>query len=257
MPKSKILNQIVAATEAVDLHSKVLETFNRASDTGDFYHVKTREFIARGGVELRVAVRAAASVIKPKLYLGVGVRYGWSDAQALAEMGDMSDAILVDLWEENYAGLPTRGADYARQQIEQMVGHSLTYLSFVNSNSHVALPVICQNQQFDMAVIDGDHRATGLWADICDVFPSITVGGVVVVDDLFSTAHEHQLGLASLDVGDRKPYPWPGVYSLRYLWEHLPEHFPNFAYWHNSGPVGDESGHPFGTSPVGIAVRVK
>lgn len=253
--QSKILNQIVAELQTTELRDKVLTTFNKASDTKDFYHIKAREFIANGGIEIRAAVRAAASVVKPTLYLGVGVRYGWSDAQAIAEMSDLGIAILVDKWEENYAGLPTKGSEYAFNQIVQMVGEKIPSITCVNADSHVVLPFICKRLKIDLAVVDADHRATGAWADLCDILPAMNVGGVVVMDDLFSTAHEVQLGLPPLELGDRLPYTLP-TYSLRMVWENLAENFPNFVYWDNCGPRENEGVHPFGVSPVGIAVRV-
>lgn len=246
-----VLNQIVAELQTDSLRQRMLDTFNRASDRGDFYHIKTREFVANGGVEIRMAVRAAASVIKPSLYMGVGVRYGWSDAQAISEMSDLGIAILVDKWEEDYAGLPTRGSGYAYDQIVQMAGEKIPSVTCVNADSHIVLPFICKRLKIDLAVIDGDHRATGLWADICDIFPAINVGGAVVIDDLYPTAHEHQLHLPPLKLGDRRPYPLLNVYSLTDLWLTLPQEFPEFVYWDNH-----EVAQPFGTAPVGIAVRV-
>lgn len=253
---SAVLDEIVSNLQCHELTEEVLKTFNRASDIGDFYHIKTREFIASGGVEIRMAVRAAAKVIKPKLYFEIGVRYGWSAAQAAVEMGDNGYVTLVDMWQTNYAGLETKGPEYALAQIEQMVGHDVMASCF-NGDSHLILPRICKSMKIDLATVDGDHRATGAWADLCDVMPYVNVGGAVIFDDLFQTAHEHQLGLPPMDVGDRLPYPIPGIYSLRALWEALPMQFPNWVYWDNAGDPLDQSDHPNGTAPVGIAVRVK
>lgn len=252
-----ILEQIVTSLNDPVLRRDVLDTFGRASDTGDFYHIKASEFIRKGGVELRVAVRAAAKVIKPKSYLGIGVRYGWSDAQAIAEMGRFDKAILIDRWEVNYAGLETKGWEYAKEQIRVMAGSPSTPLNLLpeitcfNDDSHIVLPILAgRNWKYDLAVIDGDHRATGAWSDICDVFPSISIGGAVVMDDLFPTAHENQLHLPPLPT--RYPYPLKNEYSILGLWRALPEMYPEFEYWDN----GDVS-QPFGTAPVGIAVRVR
>ena len=256
--KSAVLDAIVVALADVEVRRKCLETFRKADDSGDFYHVHATEFIEGGGNEIRMVLRAVASVIKPNVYIEVGTRFGWSAAQVWAEMSSDTPLLMsVDMWQEGYAGLETKGSDYAMRQIVKMGGKKSARPMMIDADSHDVLPGIGRAYKADLVTIDADHRASGTWFDLVDMLPSVRVGGVLVTDDLFPTAHEGQLGLApAVDKFGRPPYPIK-EYSLLHLWRALPALYPDFIFYDEIKDDTDLSAWPFGVAPVGIAVRVK
>lgn len=283
------VNRFKQETHAMDVLPHILDeiksnraqlaallTLGGASDQGDFYMIKACEWIRQGlqandgRAEIRTLVRAAARVIVPRMSVEVGVRYGWSTAQIASE----ADGAIacVDIWEKDYAGLPTKGPHYARSQVEKMApqGNGSVYsLTFYNGDSHMLLPGVVHDlpyfpngkgtKEIDLAVVDGDHTAVGTWWDIVDLMPYIAVGGALIMDDLFDTAHELQLGRqvnrASMPFFHRPEYPLGDQYSILKLWRHLPKLYPNFVYYDNAGDAVWATS-PHGVAPCGICVRV-
>lgn len=270
----EVLNNILLDIRDGVVASMVLDTLGGASDQSDFYMIKAREWIREGlqmkdgRAEIRTAVRAAARVIVPRTSVEVGVRYGWSTAQIASEC---EGAIAcVDIWEKDYAGLPTHGPHYARQEVGKMApldGHIYS-LNFYNGDSHMLLPGVIHDlpyfpmgrgdKQIDLAVVDGDHTAVGTWWDVVDLMPHIAVGGALIMDDLFDTSHELQLGRQadrkSVAFFHRPEYPLGDQYSILKLWRHLPNVYPDFMFWDNAdSPVWAVS--PHGVAPCGVAVR--
>lgn len=154
-------------------------------------------------LDLRMAVRAAAMVIQPTNYLEIGVRRGWTMAQALSS--PYTRCWGVDPWQDNYALEPNPGADFVRAEMERVWPGAGKRLTLVTGYSQAVLPGLLKGVArdkgwLDLAVIDGDHEAETAWQDVRHVLPHVRVGGAVILDDLV---------------------PEPSEYPLLHIWERV------------------------------------
>jgi predicted O-methyltransferase YrrM len=188
-----------------------------------------------GGIpywDIRTCARVASRVLKPKNYLEVGTRRGWSLAQVLSETPDVTTYVF-DVWIENYAS--AQGNPRSVLNKMQQVTGTTPKIEFINGNSHDTLPQFFNNQielhfgipprEFDIITIDGDHSLIGAWQDLYDVFPHVRVGGMILFDDL-------EYGGERADYPsqyERPPMP-DGVQTLRDVWHKLHAMYPNFVF---------------------------
>jgi predicted O-methyltransferase YrrM len=228
-----------------------------------------RDGAARGErrFEIRSALRAVARAIRPRSYLEIGTRRGWSLAQVLCESPHV-DAYLFDLWLNGYGGVENPGPDFVRDEMRVAAPAHRGLLQFFSGNSHDLLPVFLQTapigdaelseiellragehapRMFDLVTVDGDHTALGTWWDLADVLPSIAVGGALVIDDLVDFADERLGQRAESRYAAQRPSPSDLEPSLLALWTRLKNEIDNFAFLESLDSI----------VPVGIAVRMK
>lgn len=145
--------------------------------------------------DICTACWSAARLIKPRNYLEIGVRRGRSMSM-VAMAAPECDMIGFDMWPADYAGMHNPGKAFVAAEVAK-TGHAGS-LEFVDGNSHVTLvEYFSQNPDahFDLATVDGDHTEEGAAQDLAELLPRISVGGVVVFDDI---AHPKHPGLASV-----------------------------------------------------------
>jgi predicted O-methyltransferase YrrM len=182
--------------------------------------------------DIRTVARVTSRVLKPKTYLEVGTRRGWSLAQMLTETPDVT-CYIFDVWYENYAN--AQGSPrFVLNKMQEVTGKP-PKLEFINGNSHNMLPRFFNNQvelshgipprEFDIITIDGDHSLIGAWQDLYDVFPHVRVGGAILFDDL-EIEGEHSGYTTDYE---RPPLP-ENVETLRDVWHKLQAMYPNFAF---------------------------
>ncbi len=228
-----------------------------------------RDGAARGErrFEIRSALRALARAIRPRSYLEIGTRRGWSLAQVLCESPHV-DAYAFDLWMDGYGGIDNPGPDFVRDEMRTVAPAHRGRLQFFSGNSHDALPVFLQTapigdaelaeiellragesapRMFDLVTVDGDHTALGTWWDLTDVLPSIAVGGALVIDDLVDFADERLGQRAQSRYAGLRPSPSDLEPSLLALWTRLKNEIDNFAFLESLDSI----------VPVGIALRMK
>lgn len=134
-------------------------------------------------LELRSVLRSLARAERPRTYLEVGTRRGWSLFQVLAEVPTCR-ATVVDSWIQDYARAPNPGEAWLREEIRQVVPDWHGFLQVYSEDSHQALPRLDRSERFDLVTLDGDHTAIGTWCDLWDVWPLVQTGGLLVVDDV-------------------------------------------------------------------------
>lgn len=182
--------------------------------------------------DIRTCARVASRILKPKTYLEVGTRRGWSLSQMLTETPDVT-VYVFDLWVENYASAPGNPRSVLNK-MQQVTGIT-PKIEFINGNSHDTLPQFFNNQielhfgipprEFDIITIDGDHSLIGAWEDLYDVFPHVRVGGMILFDDL-----EIPGDLTSFPTSyDRPPLP-ENLETLRDVWHKMQAMYPNFVF---------------------------
>jgi len=100
----------------------------------------------------------------------------------------------IDLWQANYAGMENPGPLFVKQELQKH-GHTGS-IEFLNGNSHELLPLLFKGNphlQYDLITVDGDHSEAGAAQDLLDVIPHLSVGGVLVFDDIAHPAHPYLL----------------------------------------------------------------
>lgn len=138
--------------------------------------------------DLCSVLAAYTEVFKPRRYLEIGVRRGRS-AAIVAGLHPDIDLYLFDMWYPDYAGAPNPGPDFVRGQLRRVGHRGMVYIG--SGRSQDVIPAFFADphepDQFDLITVDGDHRDAGARADLENVIPHLSVGGMLVFDDI---AHE-------------------------------------------------------------------
>lgn len=217
--------------------------------------------------EIRSGLRALANVIRPRSYLEIGTRRGWSLAQVLCESPDVR-AYCFDEWIGGYGASENPGPEFVRLEMKKAAPAHRGSLRFVSGNSHDTLPVFFQGvpleereledlsvlragedapRSFDLVTVDGDHTALGAWWDVTDILPFVAVGGAIVIDDLVDTADEAAGQRATSRYASIRPTPDDLQPSLLHVWKRLKEGLDNFEFIESLDSI----------VPIGIALRMR
>lgn len=211
------------------------------------------EAVEAGRVETRCFVSWLARELRPKAYLEVGVRRGFSMAMVAAQSPE-TEIYGFDLWVPDYAGAPNPGPRFVQSEMRK-IGYDKK-VSLTDGDSHRTLPAFFSNERtsvwnplrlarkmktrphsFELIVIDGDHSLLGAHQDLVDTMPHCSLGGAVVFDDIMPGSLERESGGAD-------PHGW---HDLLGVWRAIRQQFPNFRYF-------EYLEHPPG---VGVAVRLQ
>jgi predicted O-methyltransferase YrrM len=132
---------------------------------------------------------AAGRMVAPLTYLEIGVRRGRSMAMVAAAAPE-ARFLGFDLWMPDYGGMPNPGPSFVRAELER-VGYRGT-LELHSGDSHVTVPRFFADHpglMVDLVTVDGDHSDEGALADLRAVIPRLSLGGVLVFDDVGDPAH--------------------------------------------------------------------
>jgi len=144
-------------------------------------------------MDISTVLFAASRLVQPTTYLEIGVRRGRS-ACMVARGCPSVHIVAFDLWVQQYAGMENPGPDFVREELQKH-GHTGT-VSFFDGDSHTTIPAFFAaypDTTFDMITVDGDHSEAGAFDDLCNVIPFLSVGGVLVFDDISHPAHPYLL----------------------------------------------------------------
>lgn len=142
-----------------------------------------------------IIAHAASELLEPRRALEIGVRRGFASCAIVAGNPNV-ELHLMDSWRPVYSDRPNPGPVLLREQLKA-AGHRGNAI-FHQGNSHTLLPQLFQQNSgmtFDLIVVDGDHTESGADADLRDVFPHVSPGGIVIFDDLIHPQHGYLLDL--------------------------------------------------------------
>jgi predicted O-methyltransferase YrrM len=135
-------------------------------------------------MDLLSVLMAAAELGVPETYLEIGVRRGRSLAAVVSAAPDVA-IFGFDLWEAGYAGNVNDGPETASREAVRL-GHRGPR-TFVAGDSGRTVPTFLSEHptlSLDLVCVDGDHSRLGAWADLVNVAPRLSLGGVLVFDDI-------------------------------------------------------------------------
>jgi predicted O-methyltransferase YrrM len=142
-------------------------------------------------LEIMNVLYAATALIQPRRYMEIGVRRGRSMAMVLANC-PAAEAVGFDLWMENYAGMENPGPAFVKGEMKKVA--PLAKIQLIDGNSHRTVPEFLKANpatMFDLITVDGDHSEKGALQDLRDVLPVLSLGGVIVFDDISHPEHPY------------------------------------------------------------------
>jgi predicted O-methyltransferase YrrM len=155
------------------------------------YYLRGRQSFgaAWGYVDQLTVLHAAATLLKPETYLEIGTFRGRS-ISVVAAAAPRCRLFSFDLWVPGYAGIGSEGPEHVRGQLDR-VGHA-GERTFVSGNSLETVPRFFEENPdlfLDLVTVDGDHGEEGARRDLLNVIEHITVGGMLVFDDIAHPKH--------------------------------------------------------------------
>lgn len=121
---------------------------------------------------------------KPKRYLEIGVRRGYSMAM-VAMVSPKTSIVGVDMWVAGYGGEKNASPGMVEDALKAMGCEN--EIKFLNGNSHIILPqyfIDNPKEFFDLILVDADHTEAGALEDLQTCLPHLASGGFLVFDDL-------------------------------------------------------------------------
>ncbi|MDP3767786.1 MAG: class I SAM-dependent methyltransferase, partial [Dehalococcoidia bacterium] len=187
-PTASTLAAAAMSEEAAGFVDGVLDRLTPSDEltAGRFFYRSSRAKFGRHWrhADLLTTLWAAATLIRPRSYLEIGVWRGRS-AAVVASAAPRCAVYGFDLWIPEYAGAKNPGPDFVRQELRR-VGYQ-GELELVSGNSRETLPAFLREHPdlyFDLITVDGDKSILGAASDMANALPRLKVGGIVVFDDL-------------------------------------------------------------------------
>jgi hypothetical protein len=98
------------------------------------------------------------------------------------------DIYCSDLWLDGYAGEPNPGPDFVRQEFAKV--NTNAHLNIVTGDAARTVPEWFKTHpEVACALVDGDHSESGAERDLVNVSAHISVGGLLLFDDICHPAH--------------------------------------------------------------------
>lgn len=157
-------------------------------------------------IDLLTILQATAQALQPRNYLEIGVRRGRSLA-VVAAAAPACDLYGFDLWMQDYAGMPNPGPEFVRSELQKFQHRGR--LELISGDSHQTVPQFFQQHpgmEFDLITVDGDHSEAGARLDLETVIPRLSVGGVLVMDDIAHPQHRYLEQVWDELLGDKARY---------------------------------------------------
>lgn len=142
------------------------------------------DYLDHNKADVRAVLLFLARKYKPKVYLEIGVRLGYSMA-CVVSGNPICHIIGADLWIKDYAN-EQNGSPGAVRDLMETLGHAGP-LEFLNGKSQETVPAFLQQNpdiRWDLVLVDGDHSYQGTLTDLQNSLMGLADDGFIVVDDL-------------------------------------------------------------------------
>lgn len=157
---------------------------------------------------VRTVLGAFAEMARPRTYLEIGTRRGHSLCMVTNCCPGPVDIYSFDLWIHDYAGESNPGLELIKRELKKFDFRGEPRF-FPGDSRQTILAFFRQPtnpQHIDLIFVDGDHSDEGARTDLLNVVDHVSVGGLLVFDDI---TH-------------------PLYASLRGVWHDLMDHRANF-----------------------------
>lgn len=175
---------------AVDDVLALLEPDDAIHELRQFYRLGLERFGEQWGyLDLLTVLGAAARYLRPRRYLEIGVLGGRS-MSVVASVAPDCELFGFDAWLEGYSTATLSGPEHVRTRLRRVGHRGACHL--VAGPSAETVPRFLADRpdlRFDLVTVDGDHGEGGARADLEHVLPRITLGGVIVFDDVRHPQH--------------------------------------------------------------------
>lgn len=179
--QSEELFKEVSTPENFQAVKKIINTMTPDQAVGP----ELMALLDKGRAETRGFVLWAAKKLRPKNYLEIGTRRGWSLGMVCATVPEC-EVYSFDLWQSEYGGIANPGPEFVSNEMKKL-GYQKE-VHFMSGNSHETVPNFFRDNptvQFDLILVDGDHTPDGALGDLVNTLPHLSPGGILLFDDIF------------------------------------------------------------------------
>jgi predicted O-methyltransferase YrrM len=154
---------------------------------------------------------AYTKLAKPRTYLEIGTRRGHSVCMVGLCTQEPISTYCFDLWQKDYANEANPGPQLVSDEFNK-VNFTNSTIQFITGDSKVTIPqFLTSDKLMDLVLVDGDHTDNGALIDLKNVVNHISIGGLLVFDDITC----------------------PTSPSLLNVWRNFIKNYPNFEPFEN------------------------
>jgi len=177
------LKDLIQKAQNKEIREAILEVYTKMQPSVHFsmdFYRRVLLDMTNDFVSFRTLLGAYAQFTNPAYYLEVGTRRGHS-ACVVAKCSPKTKIFCFDIFTPDYGGERND-----QKLAESELAKFNCSATFFTEDSKKAIPTFFQNNNLliDAILIDGDHSAQGALADLKNVIEHISVGGLLILDDL-------------------------------------------------------------------------
>jgi predicted O-methyltransferase YrrM len=135
---------------------------------------------------VRTVLGAFVEMASPRTYLEIGTRRGHSLCMVANCAPGPVDIYSFDLWIHDYAGESNPGLELIKRELKKFDFRGEA--RFFSGDSRQTIRAFFQQpahpQHIDLIFVDGDHSDEGARTDLLNVVDHVSVGGLLVFDDI-------------------------------------------------------------------------
>jgi predicted O-methyltransferase YrrM len=217
------LDLLIERAASKDLRRRQYETFalmepsvHMTLDT--FRHIAELE--ETDYTSVRTVLGAFGEMARPRTYLEIGTRRGHSLCMVANCVPESIDIYSFDLWVEDYAGESNPGLDLIRRELRKLGFRGNAH--FFAGDSKKTIPSFFGDpghpQELDLIFVDGDHSDEGARTDLVNVVDRLSVGGLLVFDDITHPLHSGLRGVWHDLMKDRRNFELRESTKHEYGW---------------------------------------
>jgi predicted O-methyltransferase YrrM len=188
------LDELTALAASAEMRQKQYTTFAAMEPSSNMNLDALRQTAEAEQIDytsVRTVLGAYALMAAPRTYLEIGTRRGHSVCMVVNCAPQPMDIYSFDLWLENYAGEANPGQQLIRDELRKF--DFTGTIRFFDGDSKQTVPAFFRNsahpQTIDLVFVDGDHSDEGARTDILNVIDHVSVGGLLVFDDITHPSH--------------------------------------------------------------------
>lgn len=194
------LDLLIERAASKDLRQRQYETFSLMEPSVNMSLDPFRHIAGLAQTDytsVRTVLGAFAETARPRTYLEIGTRRGHSLCMVANSIPESIDMYSFDLWIHDYAGESNPGFDLIEKELKKLKFRGNAH--FFAGDSKETVPAFFVGpghpQELDLIFVDGDHTEEGARTDLVNVVDHLSVGGLLVFDDITHPLHSGLRGV--------------------------------------------------------------